>query len=55
MRINVQSKLMINNICVQVSVKEALGTFCLQNLGILVGIACLYTLARYQDDIAISL
>ena len=39
----------------QVSVKEALATFSLQNLGILVGIACLYTLARYQDDIAISL
>ena len=39
----------------QVSVREALATFSLQNLGILVGIACLYTLARYQDDIAISL
>jgi len=39
----------------KVSVREALATFSLQNLGILVGIACLYTLARYQDDIAISL
>jgi len=39
----------------RISVKKALTTFCLQNIGIVVGVACLYTLARYQDDITISL
>eukprot|EP00092_Neocalanus_flemingeri_P078687 GFUD01097926.1.p1 GENE.GFUD01097926.1~~GFUD01097926.1.p1 ORF type:complete len:490 (+),score=90.16 GFUD01097926.1:171-1640(+) len=37
------------------SVKKAIGTFCLQNVGILTGIVCLYTLARWQDDIQIGL
>jgi len=37
------------------SVKKAVGTFCLQNVGILTGIVCLYTLARFQDDIQIGL
>ena len=39
----------------QISVKKALATFSLQNLGIIVGIFCLYTLAKYQDDITIGL
>jgi len=34
---------------------QALATFCLQNIGIISGIACLYTLARFQDDIQIDL
>ena len=33
------------------STSSALGVFLLQNIGILVGIVCLYTLARFQDDI----
>lgn len=37
------------------SVKKALQTFCLQNIGILTGIVCLFTLARFQDDIQIAL
>jgi len=37
------------------SVKKAMGTFGLQNVGILTGIVCLYTLARFQDDIQIGL
>merc|ERR1719339_316484 len=36
------------------SVKKAVQTFCLQNLGILTGIVCLFTLARFQDDIQIA-
>ena len=33
---------------------EALTVFLLQNVGILVGIICLFTLALYQDDIQIG-
>lgn len=36
------------------SVSSALTTFLLQNIGILVGIGSLYTLARFQDDIQIG-
>jgi len=36
------------------SVTKALKTFALQNLGILIGIGSLYTLARFQDDILIG-
>ena len=32
----------------QINVKTALGVFSLQNLGIIVGIGCLYTLAKFQ-------
>jgi len=38
-----------------VSGKKAVQIFCLQNIGIISGIACLYTLARFQDDIQIGL
>ena len=34
------------------SVSSALAVFFLQNLGILAGIVCLYTLARFQDNIS---
>ena len=33
------------------STRSALGIFFLQNIGMLTGIVCLYTLARFQDDI----
>jgi hypothetical protein len=33
------------------SVRRALFVFLLQNLGILVGIFCLFTLAKFQDEI----
>jgi len=36
------------------SLGEALTVFLLQNIGILVGIICLFTLALYQDDIQIG-
>ena len=39
----------------KVSSLRALGTFGLQNIGILIGIVCLYLLARFQDDIQIEL
>ena len=39
----------------KVSSVRALATFGLQNIGILIGIVCLYLLARYQDDIQIDL
>ena len=32
----------------QINVRAALGVFSLQNLGIIVGIGCLYTLAKFQ-------
>ena len=38
-----------------VSSMQALATFGLQNIGILIGIVCLYLLARFQDDIQIEL
>lgn len=37
------------------SVKKAVQTFFLQNVGILTGIVCLFVLARFQDDIQIGL
>ena len=36
------------------SIGEALGVFLLQNLGILLGIGSLFTLALYQDQIQIG-
>ena len=38
----------------KISVSKALQTFALQNLGILLGIVCFYTLARFQDDILVG-
>merc|ERR1712098_622303 len=35
------------------SVEKAVKVFCLQNAGIITGIACLFILARFQDDIQI--
>lgn len=37
------------------SVEKAVKVFCLQNVGIITGIACLFILARFQDDIQIGL
>ena len=37
------------------SVEKAVKVFCLQNIGIITGIVCLFTLARFQDDIQIGL
>lgn len=37
------------------SVRDAMGVFLLQNIGILTGIVCLFTLALYQDDIQIGI
>jgi hypothetical protein len=36
------------------SVRHALFVFMLQNIGILTGIACLFTLAKFQDDIQLT-
>ena len=36
------------------SVRLALFVFLLQNIGIIVGILCLFTLAKFQDDIQLS-
>jgi hypothetical protein len=36
------------------SVRLALLVFLLQNIGILVGIICLFTLAKFQDDIQLT-
>ena len=36
------------------SLGEALTVFLLQNIGILIGITCLFTLALYQDNIQIG-
>jgi len=37
------------------SVEKAVKIFCLQNIGIITGIVCLFILARFQDDIQIGL
>ncbi len=37
------------------SATKGVFVFFLQNLGMLVGIVCLFVLARFQDDIQISL
>ena len=44
---------MIDNLSKE-SLTEALKVFLLQNIGMLVGIFSLFTLAKYQDDIQIS-
>ena len=39
----------------KVNSRQAVATFGLQNIGIILGIVCLYILARFQDDIQIDL
>ena len=39
----------------KINSRKALATFGLQNIGIILGIGCLYTLARFQDNIQIDL
>ena len=45
----------VDNLAKEASMTKSLLVFGLQNLGILAGIVCLFVLAKYQDDIQVSL